>query len=93
MSENNFTSQLTLFTNSFIKQYQSLFVGHTLQYQYKEVSQTLFFVVNSEELYQTDVFWDFVDTMENELKTYNIDIELCVLSPDYFVNLDNLQST
>ena len=93
MSKNNFTSQLTLFTNSFIKQYQSLFINYTLQYQYKEVSQTLFFVVNSEELYQTDVFWDFVDTMENELKTYNIDIELCVLSPDYFVNLDNLQST
>ena len=64
MSKNNFTSQLTLFTNSFIKQYQSLFINYTLQYQYKEVSQTLFFVVNSEELYQTDVFWDFVDTIE-----------------------------
>ncbi len=93
MSKNNFTLQLDNFTDSFIKQFQSLFVGYTLQYQYKEVSQTLFFVVNSEELCQTDVFWDFENTIENELKTYNIDIELCVLSPDYFVNLDNLQST
>jgi hypothetical protein len=89
--KHSFASQLDNFTDNFIKQFQSLFINYTLQYQYKEVSQTLFFVVNSEELIETNKFWDFVETMENELKTYNIDVNLCVLGPEYFVNLDKLE--
>lgn len=72
------------------KHFEELFPYWTLYYQYKPLSDTLFFVVDSDELYNSAEFMRFRVFVSAESEQYEDRFESCVVGPDRLSRLDDL---
>lgn len=70
--------------------FTATFPAHRLYYQYESVSNTLFFVVESDELYKSEAFAYFYDSLDELAAPYSDLCDYCLLGTDRVIKLDNL---
>jgi len=87
-----YNKRVQMYIDEFLAIYKSLFTDKIL-YEYKEVSDTIFFVVTDkvfEDNNNIDVF-----NIEEQLETfrtyYDLDTNIVITRPAYWVTLNNLK--